>query len=79
MAQSSFEDPRSLVVAFVGVGQQGTPMAANLIAAGSPRRWPGSTIRAPTYPGRWKARRQPANRLRAQNRNRPRTRLRPRR
>ncbi|MGZ4229889.1 MAG: NAD(P)-dependent oxidoreductase [Solirubrobacteraceae bacterium] len=34
MAHNSFADPQSVVVGFVGLGQQGGPMAANLIAAG---------------------------------------------
>ena len=34
MAQNSLVDPQSTAVGFVGLGQQGAPMAANLIAAG---------------------------------------------
>ncbi|MGH2896515.1 MAG: NAD(P)-binding domain-containing protein, partial [Solirubrobacteraceae bacterium] len=34
MTQNSLADPQSLAVGFVGLGQQGAPMAANLIAAG---------------------------------------------
>jgi len=36
MAQNHLPDPRSTTVGFVGLGQQGGPMAANLIAAGYP-------------------------------------------
>lgn len=34
MAQNSDADPQSVAVGFVGLGQQGAPMAANLLAAG---------------------------------------------